>query len=80
MKARAIETGCFILAPAQTGRHECGRKSFGHSLIVSPWGEIIAEADTGIGLISTTINLDEVKGARLAIPSLSSRKTYSTNF
>ncbi len=80
LKARAIETGCFILAPAQTGRHECGRKSFGHSLIVSPWGEIIAEADTGIGLISTTINLDEVKGARLAIPSLSSRKTYSTNF
>ena len=41
LKARAIETGAFIIAPAQTGNHECGRVSFGHSLIISPWGEIL---------------------------------------
>ena len=43
LKASAIETGCFIIAPAQNGIHECGRKSFGHSLIISPWGKILAD-------------------------------------
>ena len=80
LKARAIETGCFILAPAQTGLHQCGRNSFGHSLIISPWGVIIEDAGRDACLINTKINLDEVKRARLAIPSLNSKKYYSTNF
>ena len=80
LKARAIETGSFIIAPAQTGNHECGRVSFGHSLIISPWGEILKDAKKKVGIIYANINLEEVIRARSAIPSLSSKKNYSTNF
>ena len=80
LKARAIETGTFIVAPAQTGYHECGRTSYGHSLIVSPWGEVLKDAKNEIGIIHTNINLEEVKKVRKSIPSLNSRKDYSTNF
>ena len=80
LKARAIETGCYIVAAAQTGHHECGRQTYGHSLIVSPWGEILKDANEKVGFINCQINLDEVQKARLAIPSLNSKKYYSTNF
>ena len=80
LKARAIETGSFIIAPAQTGNHECGRKSFGHSLIISPWGEVIKDAKKKVGIIHTKINLKDVVIARKSIPSLISKKNYSTNF
>ena len=80
LKARAIETGCYIVAAAQTGHHQCGRKTYGHSLIVSPWGDILKDANEKVGFINCQINLDEVQKARLAIPSLSSKKSYSTNF
>ena len=80
LKARAIETGAFIIAPAQTGSHECGRTSYGHSLIISPWGEILKDAKDEIGIIHANINLDEVIKARRAVPALNSRKDYLTNF
>ena len=80
LKARAIETGTFIIAPAQTGYHECGRTSYGHSLIVSPWGEVLKDAKEEIGIIHADINLDEVMKARRAIPALNSKKDYLTNF
>jgi predicted amidohydrolase len=80
LKARAIETGAFIVAPAQTGYHECGRISYGHSLIVSPWGEVLKDAKKEVGVIHTNIDLDEVIKVRKAIPSLNSKKNYSTNF
>ena len=80
LKARAIETGAFIIAPAQTGCHECGRTSYGHSLIISPWGEVLKDAKEEIGIIHANINLDEVMKARRAIPALNSRKDYLTNF
>ena len=80
LKARAIETGAFIIAPAQTGYHECGRTSYGHSLIVSPWGEVLKDAKEEIGIIHANINLEEVIKARRAIPALNSRKDYLTNF
>ena len=80
LKARAIETGAFIIAPAQTGYHECGRTSYGHSLIVSPWGEVLKDAKEEIGIIHADINLDEVMKARNAIPALNSKKDYLTNF
>ena len=80
LKARAIETGSFIIAPAQTGIHKCGRKSYGHSLIISPWGKILKDAKKKVGIIEAKINLDEVLNARKAIPSLNSKKSYSTNF
>jgi len=80
LKARAIETGAFIIAPAQTGSHECGRTSYGHSLIVSPWGEILKDANKEVGIIHTNIDLDEVMKARRSIPALNSKKDYLTNF
>ena len=80
LKARAIETGAFIIAPAQTGYHECGRTSYGHSLIVSPWGEVLEDAKEEIGIIHANINLNEVMKARRAIPALNSKKSYLTNF
>jgi predicted amidohydrolase len=70
LRARAIENGCFVLAAAQAGRHESGRETYGHSLIVNPWGEIIAEAGVDPGVIVADIALGEVAAARQRIPSL----------
>ncbi len=80
LKARAIETGSFIVAPAQTGKHQCGRTSYGHSLIISPWGKTLKDAKKKVCMISAKIDLDEVVAARKAIPNLVSIKNYSTNF
>ena len=80
LKARAIETGSFIIAPAQTGKHQCGRISYGHSLIVSPWGKIIKDAKKRVGIIHTNVNLEEVRKVRKSIPSLISKRNYSTDF
>jgi deaminated glutathione amidase len=70
LRARAIETGCFVLAPAQTGHHEDGRNTFGHSLVVNPWGEVIADGGTAAGVVMAEIDLTEVEAARRQIPSL----------
>jgi predicted amidohydrolase len=69
-RARAIENGCFVLAAAQGGKHESGRESFGHSLIVDPWGRILAEGGTEPGIIMAEIDPAEVTTARGRIPSL----------
>jgi predicted amidohydrolase len=71
MRARAIENGCFVLAAAQAGRHEVGRETYGHSLIVSPWGEVLAEADGAQPMVIVAdIKPAEVQTARARIPSL----------
>jgi len=70
MRARAIENFCFVFAPAQSGTHESGRKTFGHSLIVAPWGEILAEAEDGPGFITASIDVAKIAEARRAVPSL----------
>src|SRR5215207_8396045 len=69
-RARAIENGSFVLAAAQGGKHENGRETFGHSLVVDPWGRIIAEGGTEPGLIMAEIDPAEVAAARARIPSL----------
>ena len=69
MRARAIETGCFVFAPAQTGTHG-KRKTFGHTLIVNPWGEVLADAGTEPGIIMADIDMSEVVRARSRIPAL----------
>lgn len=69
-RARAIENGCFVFAAAQAGKHESGRESFGHSLIVDPWGRILAEGGSEPGLVMAEIDLGEVAKARGRIPSL----------
>lgn len=74
LRARAIETGSFILAAAQTGRHTvragAARKSWGHSLAVSPWGEVVANAGTEPGVTLVDLDLGEVASARRRIPNL----------
>ena len=70
IRARAIENGCFIFAPAQCGIHKNGRKTFGHSLIVDPWGKVIAEAQNKIDVIEAQIDTDLVKKVRNKIPSM----------
>ena len=70
IRSRAVENGCFVFAAAQGGRHENGRDTFGHSLIVDPWGRILAEGDTEPGVIVAEIDPAEVAKARARIPSL----------
>jgi deaminated glutathione amidase len=70
MRARAIENGCFVIAAAQGGEHEHGRATFGHSLVVDPWGRIVAEGGTEPGVIFADIDPAEVSAARGRIPSL----------
>jgi predicted amidohydrolase len=70
IRARAIENGSFVFAAAQAGKHESGRETFGHSLIVDPWGRILAEGGTEPGVIVGDIDLDAVKSARERVPSL----------
>ena len=69
-RARAIENGSFVFAAAQGGKHENGRETFGHSLIVDPWGRIIAEGGTEPGVILADVDPAEVAAARAKIPSL----------
>lgn len=81
LRARAIETGCFIIAPAQCGDHkqsdDSSRKTYGHSLVVSPWGEVIADADTEAGVTVLDIDLNEVDAARRKIPSLKNDHAFT---
>ncbi|MGD9501730.1 MAG: carbon-nitrogen hydrolase family protein [Methyloceanibacter sp.] len=70
IRARAIETGAFVLAATQGGLHENGRSTFGHSLIVSPWGEILAEGGEGPGVVFADIDLAASAEARARIPAL----------
>ena len=70
LRARAIENGCFVFASAQGGRHESGRETYGHSLVIDPWGRILAEGGTEPGVVMAEIDPAEVAAARAKIPSL----------
>jgi predicted amidohydrolase len=77
LRARAIETGAFILAPAQGGQHEDGRATWGRSMVVGPWGEILAMADHDEpAVILADLDLDLVAKARAAIPALANERTF----
>ena len=69
-RARAIENGCFVFAAAQGGKHENGRETYGHSLVVDPWGCVLAEGGTKPGVVMAQIDPSEVVAARSRIPSL----------
>jgi deaminated glutathione amidase len=69
-RARAIENGCFVFAAAQGGKHENGRETFGHSLIIDPWGRILAEGGIEPGVVMAEIKPAEVAAARGRVPSL----------
>ena len=76
LRARAIETGCFVLAPAQHGQHEDGRTTYGHSLVVNPWGEVIAEKPEGTGVLMAELDLSQVQQARNKLPCLQHTRDY----
>jgi len=70
IRARAIETGSYVLAPCQTGAHAGGRASYGHSLIVDPWGKVLADGGTEVGFVTAELDAEEVVRARQRIPAL----------
>lgn len=77
LRARAIENGAFVIAPAQGGTHANGRKTYGHSLIVSPWGEVLAEAGTEPGVIIADIDPALAADARAKVPNLQHDRDFS---
>ena len=76
LRARAIETGCFILAPAQVGKHENGRISYGRTMIISPWGEIITEISDEDSIALADIDITMVENFRKKIPSVNQNNYY----
>ena len=74
LRARAIENGAFVFAPAQCGKHTNGRRTYGHSLIVDPWGKIIGDGGNEIGVTVTEVNMEQVVRARNSIGSLTHDK------
>src|SRR6201991_3623974 len=70
LRARAIENGCYIFAAAQAGKHESGRECYGHSLIIAPWGEVLAEGGVEPGVFLAAIDTTRVETAHKATPSL----------
>ncbi len=80
LRARAIETGCFVVAPAQTGTHPTTRgkprQSYGHSLVVAPWGDVLADGGTDAGIVFADIDLKQVAEARKRVPSLTHDREF----
>jgi predicted amidohydrolase len=77
LRARAIETGCYVFAPAQCGEHAEGRRTYGHSLVVSPWGQILAEGGEEPGVILAEIDPAKVEEARRMVPALAHDRDYA---
>lgn len=78
LRARAIETGCWILAPAQGGTHDDGRRTWGHSTVVGPWGEVVAKLDSDEpGVLFATLDFDAVARARNAVPQLTHDRDFA---
>jgi predicted amidohydrolase len=74
LRARAVENGCFVIAPGQVGEHLPGRACFGHSMIVDPWGAVLAEVQDGIGFCIADLDLGRLAEVRAQIPSLQNRR------
>jgi predicted amidohydrolase len=77
LRARAIENGCFVFAPAQWGEHAAGRRSYGHSLIVDPWGEVLADAGEGVGIVTAPIEVARIAEVRRMVPSLTHDRPFT---
>lgn len=77
LKARAIENGCFVIAPGQTGHHYQKRYSFGHSLIIDPWGEVLADGGTEVGVVMADIELTKIAEAKAIINSIDHDRSFT---
>ena len=73
LRARAIENQCYVIAPAQGGLHENGRRTFGHSLIVDPWGEVQALQEVGEGVVMAELDVERIATVRAQLPALTHR-------
>ena len=73
LRARAVENQCYVLAPAQGGRHPTGRLTYGNSMIVDPWGEVLARLDKGEGIASAEMNAARIMEVRTMLPALTHR-------
>jgi deaminated glutathione amidase len=78
LRARAIETGCFVIAPAQVGTHEDGRETYGHSLVVAPWGEVLLDGGDQVGVTTAIIDTARIEEARGMVPSLTHDRPFKT--
>ncbi|PCJ09797.1 MAG: amidohydrolase [Rhodobacteraceae bacterium] len=80
LRARAIETGCYVLAPAQTGKHPASvggrRQTYGHSLVVAPWGEVLVDAGTEPGVTYVDLDMEKVAEARRRVPALTHDREF----
>lgn len=79
LRARAVETGCYVLAPAQSGLHENGRETYGHSVIIDPWGKILSKLDEGEGIITADLDLARLEKIRRQLPVLEHGKPFKTH-
>ncbi len=77
LRARAIETGCFVVAAAQSGTHADGRSTYGHSLVVDPWGEVLLDMREGAGIATIDLDLGAVAAARGKVPGLANARAFT---
>jgi predicted amidohydrolase len=77
LRARAVENQCYVIAAAQSGEHDPGRSSYGHSMVVDPWGTVVAQAVDGVGIVVADLALDRVERIRSELPSLANRRLGS---
>lgn len=76
LRARAVENQAYVIAPAQGGVHEGGRRTYGHSMIVDPWGEVLAVRPEGEGAVAAEIDSDKIREVRAALPALLNRRLH----
>jgi predicted amidohydrolase len=74
LRARAIENTCYLVAAGQSGGHDPGRSCFGHSMVVDPWGTVVAQAVDGVGIVVADLALERVERIRAELPSLANRR------
>ena len=74
LRARAVENQCYVIAPAQGGVHENGRRTWGHSMVVAPWGEVVAERAEGAGVVLAELDLERIASVRRQLPALEHRR------
>ncbi len=77
LRARAIETGCFVVAAAQSGHHADGRATYGHSLVVDPWGQVLLDMGEGAGIATVDLDLGAVAAARGRVPALANARAFA---
>lgn len=74
LRARAIENQCYVLASTQTGEHPGGRQTWGHAMVIDPWGKILCQLDEGEGMVTADLSMQEVESVRAGLPALQHRK------